>query len=50
MSEEADELPEGWALPALAELTSPSSEKVEPGDKPDAPYLSSASRSSPSPT
>ncbi len=35
-----DELPEGWELATLAELVSPSSEKVEPEDRPNSPYLS----------
>jgi type I restriction enzyme, S subunit len=35
-----EELPEGWVLASLGELLSPSSEKVEPDEKPDAPYLS----------
>lgn len=34
------ELPEGWAACALGELVQPSSEKVEPNECPDAPYLS----------
>ncbi len=36
----ADELPDGWALATLAELVSPSSEKVEPEDRPNSAYLS----------
>ena len=36
----ADELPEGWTLATLADLISPSSEKVEPEDRTDSPYLS----------
>jgi type I restriction enzyme S subunit len=35
-----EELPEGWARAKLGELASPSSEKVEPKEKPDARYLS----------
>ena len=35
-----DELPEGWADATLAELVSPSSEKVEPEDRSDSPCLS----------
>lgn len=34
------DLPEGWAMATLGQLTSPSKEKVEPDDRPDAPYLS----------
>jgi hypothetical protein len=35
----SDDLPEGWALAALGEITTPSSEKVEPKEKPNARYL-----------
>jgi type I restriction enzyme, S subunit len=34
------ELPKGWVLAKLGDLVNPSSEKVEPTDRPDAPYLS----------
>jgi type I restriction enzyme, S subunit len=33
-------LPEGWATALLGQIVSPSKEKVEPSDRPDAPYLS----------
>jgi type I restriction enzyme S subunit len=35
-----DELPEGWSLTTLGEVTRPSSEKIEPQECPNAPYLS----------
>lgn len=34
------DLPEGWAMSTLGEIVSPSKEKVEPDERPDAPYLS----------
>jgi type I restriction enzyme, S subunit len=34
------DLPEGWAIASLCQLVSPSKEKVEPRERPDAPYLS----------
>ncbi|HKI33401.1 MAG TPA: hypothetical protein VKA46_16220 [Gemmataceae bacterium] len=40
MSADTDELPEGWVSVHLGELVSPSSEKVEPGESPNARYLS----------
>ena len=39
MSDER-QLPEGWVLAKLGEITAPSSEKVEPSEQPNAPYLS----------
>jgi type I restriction enzyme S subunit len=35
-----DDLPDGWAWATLGELVRPTSEKVEPSDRPDVPYLS----------
>ena len=35
-----EELPEGWTIPALGDVASPSKEKVEPRDRPNVPYLS----------
>jgi type I restriction enzyme S subunit len=35
-----EDLPEGWELATLSALVSPSSEKVEPEDRPESPYLS----------
>jgi type I restriction enzyme, S subunit len=35
-----DDLPEGWTVEPLGNLVSPSKEKIEPDQKPDAPYLS----------
>jgi type I restriction enzyme S subunit len=36
----SDDLPEGWAVANLGEITAPSSEKVEPREQPNARYLS----------
>jgi type I restriction enzyme S subunit len=36
----SDELPEGWALAKLGEITGPSAEKVDPSAAPNALYLS----------
>ncbi|MCI0459123.1 MAG: restriction endonuclease subunit S [Gemmataceae bacterium] len=33
-------LPDGWAMTRLGEITAPSSEKIEPTERPDALYLS----------
>ena len=40
MNAEMDELPEGWAWSKLGELSSPSSNKVEPKETPNVRYLS----------